>query len=181
MNRIELETKLNGDRAWLLETYIAMSPEELTRPATPSEHDPAASWSAKDHLAHLSGIEKAFNSMIRRHLGGDTNPVGLMTNADGSERPREQIMAGVHAMTEAWVAQHRQKSLFEVVALGQQVRSETLALIAELTDAQLEEKLPGAPWADGTIGGVLGAYGSHARGHYRWVTEGWAKQTAATA
>jgi len=68
MNRTEIEIKLNRDRAWLLETYAAMSPDDLVRGVTPSEHDPSSRWSAKDHLAHLSGIEKNFNAMIRRHL-----------------------------------------------------------------------------------------------------------------
>lgn len=172
MNRIEIEVKLNKDRAWLLETYAAMAPEDLTRGVTPSEHDPSSSWSTKDHLAHLSGIEKNFNRMIRRHVGGDANPVGLMTGPDVAPRSREQIMATVHEMTESWVLQHQQKSLSEVVALGQQVRAETLGLLASLSDAQLEEKLPGAPWADGTIGGVLGVNGDHGRTHYKWVKAG---------
>ncbi len=176
MNRTEIEIKLNRDRAWLLETYAAMSPEDLARAATPSEHDPSSWWSAKDHLAHLAGIEKSFNRMVRRHLAGDANPVGLSTGADGAPRPREEVMAAVHAMTEAWVRTHCDKSLSEVVALGQQVRAETLNLLGELTDDQLQEKLPGAPWADGTIGGVLAVNADHGRMHYRWVQEGWTKQ-----
>jgi hypothetical protein len=74
MDRSEIEAKLNQDRAWLLETYAAMSLEELVRGVTVSEHDPSSMWSAKDHLAHLAGIEKNFNRMIRRHIAGDTNP-----------------------------------------------------------------------------------------------------------
>jgi hypothetical protein len=175
LNRIELETKLSRDRAWLLEQYTEMPEDRLLRGATPSEHDPSSMWTAKDHLAHLAGIEKTFNMMIRRHLSGDVNPVGLRNNADGIPRPREEIMKQVHATTEAWVNQHREKSLSEVVALGQKVRSETLALIAELTDERLGETLPGAPWADGTIGGVLGVNGDHARMHLRWVEEGLAQ------
>ncbi|MBI2760034.1 MAG: DinB family protein [Chloroflexi bacterium] len=123
-------------------------------------------------------IKKNFNAMIRRHLGGESNPVGLRTGPDGVERSREQIMASVHSMTESWVLQHRGKSLSEVVALGQRVRSETVALIASLTDEQLLETLPGAPWADGTIGGVLGVNGDHGRMHHKWVSEGLAAQTA---
>ncbi len=172
MNRTEIEIKLNKDRAWLLGTYAAMPAEDLVRGITPSEHDPSSSWSAKDHLAHLSGIEKNFNRMIRRHVEGDRNPVGLTHTPDGAPRPREAIMAEVHAMTESWVLQHRDKSLSEVVALGQQVRSETLALLASLTDQQIAETLPGAPWADGTVGGVLGTNGDHGRGHYKWVKKG---------
>src|ERR1700674_5112227 len=155
MDRSEIEAKLNKDRAWLLETYAAMPVAELLRGVTPSEHDPSSMWSAKDHLAHLAGIEKNFNAMIRRHLAGDPNPVGLTTGADGQSRTRDQIRASVHGMTEAWVLGHRDKSLSEVVALGQSIRGDTLALLGELSNDQLAEKLPGAPWPDGTVGGVI--------------------------
>lgn len=64
------------------------------------------------------------------------------------------------------------KSFSEIVALGQKVRSETLALLAKLSDAQLVEQLPGAPWADGTIGGVIAINGDHAHQHHGWVTRG---------
>ena len=116
--------------------------------------------------------------MIAHHLAVDQNPVGLMSGPDGAPRTREQIMAIVHEMTEAWVREHRGKSFSEVVALGQQARAETLALLAELSDAQLEEKLPGAPWAAGTIGAVLAINADHGRIHYRWVKEGFDRQAA---
>lgn len=172
MDRNEIEAKLNKDRAWLLETYASIPADEFVRAVTPSEHDPASMWSAKDHLAHLAGIEKNFNAMIRRHVAGDPNPVGLATGADGQPRTREQIMVSVHEMTEAWALEHRAKSLSEVVALGQSIRADTLALLAELTDAQLAEKLPGAPWADGTVGGVLAVNADHGRTHWKWVKDG---------
>ncbi len=172
MDRIEIEAKLNRDRAWLLDTYAALPHDDLVRGVTPSEHDPSTMWSPKDHLAHLAGIERNFVRMIRRHVAGDANPVGLARNDDGSPRTREEIMAGVHRMNEDWVEQAAGKPLSEVVALGQQARAETLALLAELTDTQLAEKLPGAPWADGTIGGVLAVNADHGRMHWRWVKEG---------
>ncbi len=152
-----------------------MPPDELARGVTASEHDPSSMWSAKDHLAHLAGIEKNFNAMIRRHFAGDSNPVRLAKAADGQPRTREQIMASVHQMTEAWVIEHRQKSLSQVVALGQSIRADTLALLVGLTDAQLSEKLPGAPWADGTVGGVLTVNADHGRMHWKWIKDGRAK------
>ena len=175
MNRVEIEAKLSKDRAWLLETYAAMPAEQLGQPVTPSENDPSTMWSWLDHLAHLSLIEHNFNAMVRRHMAGHKNPVGLRTRADGSERPREEIMAGVHAMTEDWKRQHAGKSLSEVVALGQHARAETLQLLSELSDEQLVETLPGAPWADGTVGGVLAANADHGRMHFNWAKEGAAK------
>lgn len=172
MNRIEIEIKLNRDRAWLLETLAATDPAELSRPATPSEHDPSTTWSMLDHVAHLILIERNFNAMIRRHLEGHPNPVGLRQDNSGRERTREEIMASVHAMTEEWKREHEGKSLGEIVALGQAVRGDTLSLLAQLTDAQLAETLPGAPWADGTIGGVLAVNADHGRMHYKWAKDG---------
>src|SRR5438445_1760598 len=109
MNRGEIEVVLNRDRAWLFETYVAMSSDELVQGVTASEHEPSTMWNAQDHLAHLAGIEKNFNGMIRRHFAGDPNPVGLLTDADGQPRTRDQIMASVHEMTEAWIREHRAK------------------------------------------------------------------------
>jgi hypothetical protein len=167
MDRNEIEQRLNRDRAWLLETYAMLPPDDLVRGVTPSEHDPSSMWTPKDHLAHLAGIERNFVRMIRRHVAGEPNPVGLRTDDSGAPRTMEQIMATVHEMTEAWTVEHRQKSLSEVIALGQAARAETLALLSELTDAQLAEKLPGAPWADGTIGGVIATNADHGRMHWR--------------
>ena len=141
MNRIELEAKLGRDRAKLIELFEGLSEADLTRDATPSEHDSSTAWSANDHLAHLAGIEKSFNRMIRRHLDGDKEPLGPRTDAEGNPRSREQIMASVHESNEDWVSRHRGMSLSEIVAVGQQVRGETLALLAELSDEQLLEQL----------------------------------------
>lgn len=176
MDRTEIESQLNRDRAWLIETYAMLPEDHLTTGVTASEHDPATLWSAKDHLAHLSGIEHNFVRMIRKHVDGDPNPVGLRTNANGTPRTMEQIMATVHEMTESWVVEHRAKPMPEVIALGQKARAETLALLAELTDDQLAEKLPGAPWADGTIGGVIATNALHGRMHWQWVKDGMASR-----
>lgn len=172
MDRTQIEIKLSKDRAWLLTTVAALSPDDLRRGATKSEHDSGTMWSVKDHLAHLAGIETNFVAMIRKHLAGDPNPVALRSNPDGTARTMEQVMAVVHEMTERWVVEHREKSLSEVVALGEAARAETLALMAELTDEQLAEKLPGAPWSDGTIGGVISVNADHGRMHWQWASEG---------
>ena len=86
-------------------------------------------------------------------------------------------MAAVHESNEDWVLRHHTIPLSEIVAVGQQVRSETLALLAELSDEQLLERLPGAPWADGTIGGVLAVNGDHGRMHWSWLREGLGART----
>ena len=71
MNRIEIEIKLNRDRAWLLETLSQMSEADLYEPRTPSEHDPESTWSFADHFVHTTLIERNWNDMFRRHLAGE--------------------------------------------------------------------------------------------------------------
>lgn len=166
-----IEKKLNEDRAWLLETYARLTEHQLLSDLTVSQHDPSNHWSALDHLAHLALIERNFAAMIRRHLEGHPNPVGLREADDGTPRTMEQIMASVHAMTDEWQHEHHGKSFDEVVALGTAARAVTLQLLSELSDEQLNERLPGAPWADGTIGGVLAANADHGRMHWKWAKE----------
>ncbi len=171
MNRVELETKLNEGRNWLLAKYETLSEEQLRRPLTKSEHNPENHWNALDHLAHLALVERNFNAMVRRHFDGTSNPVGFMIDDEGQPRTRDEIMKLVHADTEAWQVAHRNDSYSEVVALTAAARGATLALIAGLSDAQLLEILPTAPWADGTIGGVLGANADHSRMHWKWLED----------
>jgi hypothetical protein len=171
VNRIDIETKLNESRTWLLEHVKNLPKHDLHEPLTPSEHDPENKWSPLDHVSHLALIEGDFQQMIRRFLSGEKNPVGLLEADDGQKRTREQIMAIVNASTEKFQREHHHDSLSQVVALTAKARAATLMLLSELSDEQLEQVLPGAPWADGTIGGVLGANADHARMHWKWLVE----------
>jgi hypothetical protein len=171
VNRIEIEAKLNKDRAWLLDALSTMTPEELAAPRTPSEHDPSKTWSYADHFIHTTLIERNWNDMFRRHLAGGEG-MTLGRNKDGSQQSREEIMAGVHRWTEEWAEKHRGKSLDELVRVGAETRAQTLALLAELTQEQLDSKIPGTPWADGTVGGIMAANADHGRMHFKWAKEG---------
>ena len=97
--------------------------------------------------------------------------MGLLLGEGGEPRSREEIMASVHAMTDKFQREHHNDTLSEVVALTARSRAATLSLLSELSDEQLSERLEGAPWADGTLGGVLGVNADHARMHWTWVTE----------
>ena len=170
MNRIEVEIKLNRDRAWMLERLAGMDEAELHSPRTHSEHDPESTWSYADHFVHTTLIERNWNDMFRRHLRGDEGlPPRL--NTDGSRQTMPEIMAGIHAWTEEWKREHTGKPLAELVRLGLATRAETLALLAELSDDDLASKIPGAPWADGTVGGIMAANADHGRIHFGWATE----------
>jgi hypothetical protein len=170
MDRIEIEIKLNRDRAWLLERLGSMSADELMAPRTFSEHDPDSRWSFADHFVHTTLIEQNWNAMFRRHVAGDQG-LEPRLRGDGSPQSMEQIMASIHSWTEEWKAEHSGKPFVELVRIGQAVRADTLALLAELSDADLASKIPGAPWADGTVGGIMAANADHGRMHFAWATE----------
>jgi hypothetical protein len=158
--------KLDKERARMEEHFRALSPDDLVCECTQSEADDGAPWSAKDHVAHLAMIERAFQGMIRRHLEGAKNPVGF---GGGS---REEVIARVHKGNEDNVAEHKDDDLDTLFADLDAARADTLALMESLSDEQLASPLPGAPWADGTIGGVIITNAYHAIQHWTWVEEG---------
>ena len=148
MDRIEIEIKLNRDRAWLLEKLGAMTADELNSPRTFSEHDADSRWSFADHFVHTTLIERNWNEMFRRHVSGDQG-LAPRLRSDGTPQSMEEIMTTIHGWTEEWKAEHNGKPFIELVRIGQEVRADTIALLAELTDDDLASKIPGAPWSDG--------------------------------
>lgn len=138
-----------------------------------SETPGGAPWTPKDHLAHLILIERAFQGMVRRALRGDADPVGFSRTGAQS---REEVVAWIHSNNQAYVDAHHHDSLQMLLANLDQARADTLAMLANLTDEQLALPLKGAPWADGTIGGVLGTNAHHQHMHLDWVEEGLSKQ-----
>ena len=172
MNRIEIEIELNRGRADTLEWVASLDENELRAPRTRSEHDPDSWWSDADHFIHTTLIERNFNQMVRRHVGGEQGMDPAMVDESGKAlRPLEDLMAYVHAFTEGWKVEQEGKPLDELVRISLATRADTLALLAELTDEQLASKIPGAPWSDGTVGGIMAAHAGHARMHRHWAEE----------
>jgi len=93
-------------------------------------------------------------------------------NKDGTAQSRDEVMAGIHKWTETWADEHRGKPLGELVRAGLKVRADTLGLLAELTDEQLASTIPGTPWADSTVGGIMAANADHGRMHFKYAKEG---------
>ena len=164
--RDEIIEKLAKERTRLEERYRALPPDQVSCACTESQTPGEAAWSAKDHIAHLAMIERAFQGMIRRTLDGESNPVGF----GGSSR--DDIMARVHKGNQDNVDAHRDDDLDTLFADLDAARADTLALIESLSDEQLASPLPGAPWNDGSIGGVLITNAHHAQQHWAWVEEG---------
>ena len=173
MDRIDIEIELHRGRADALEWIRSIPAEELHAPRTRSEHDPDSWWSHADHFVHTALIERSFNEMVRRHVRGERGMDPAMVDESGAAlRPMDDLMAYVHAYTEDWKQRHAGRPLDELVRVGLAVRADTLALLAELTDEQLASRIPGAPWSDGTVGGVLSVHAAHARLHRRWSEDG---------
>jgi hypothetical protein len=170
MDRVEIEIRLNRDRAWLLERLSQMSADELRAPRTVSEHDSRSTWSYADHFIHTTLIEQSWNEMIRRHLSG-ARGLPARRRADGTPQSMDEIMADVHEWTEEWKARHEGVPFEELARIGLATRADTLALLAELSDDDLTSTVPGAPWADGTVGGILAANADHGRLHWHWASE----------
>ena len=172
MHRIEIENKLHQGRIEALGRVSAMSDEELRAPRTRSEHDETSWWSFADHFIHTTLIERDFNEMIRRHVRGEPGMSRDLVDESGNAlRPIGDVMAYVHRHTEAWKVEQQDKPLDELVRVGLAVRADTLALLAELDDDQLASRVPGAPWADGTVGGILAVHPDHWTMHRRWAEQ----------
>lgn len=172
MNRSDIEQTLNQGRNWLLARYDGLREQELTAPATASEHDPAVMWSAQEHLVHQVLLEEDWNGAIRRHIAGDELVIPLMLDSSGWQRTMNQVFAALHEWTQGWADAHRDDDFEDIVALGQRARASTLTLLSELTQAQIDSTIPGTPWGDGIVGGILAANAEHGRTHWQWVAEG---------
>jgi uncharacterized damage-inducible protein DinB len=165
--REEIIAKLDKERTKLVDRFRSLPAEDLTRPCTESEVDGADAWAAKDHLAHLAMIERAFQAMIRRTLDGSSNPVG-----SDFTRGRDAAIARVHRANQDNVEAHRADDLDALLDDLDAARADTRSLLDSLTDEQLTRPVPGAPWMDGTIGGVILTNAYHEAQHWAWVEEG---------
>jgi hypothetical protein len=172
MNRIDVEIALNRDRAWVLEQWSALSPEELLEPVTVSGDDPDFWWTPKDHFCHFVSVEKNFQKMVAAFLDGAADAL----DAAVPDRPRHDLagmMNYVDKGNDLWVKRHRDKSMGELVRMGEQARAKTFELMATIDDDQFDVQIPGAPWDGGSIGAMLLVpLGSHGRTHWHWVTDG---------
>lgn len=173
VNRIEIEIELHRGRADAIEWVGSLSEEELRAPRTRSEHNPESWWSSADHFVHTAVTEQLLNDIVRRHLRGEKAMDPGMVNSSGTALlPADELMAWVNAFTERWKLEQEGKPLDELVRISLAVRTDTLALLADVTDEQLASKIPVAPWGDGTVGGVLSVHGYHARVHREFAEAG---------
>jgi hypothetical protein len=178
VERDEIECELMRTRRWVVDTWSALPPGLLTQEVTQSEHDPAVWWTALDHLAHVSHILLQPTTIVERHFFGRAEPVEMRDGPPMLEMtfgmPAEQAIPRLHEMTHQVWAEYRGLSLDEVLAAGQRNLARTLALLGSLSAAQLQEKIEGSHYGDGTVGPLLTSIRNHSRIHWQWVVEGFA-------
>lgn len=167
--RTEILETLAASHAKLYAYYQALTPTERERACTPSEAANGTYWSPKDHLAHLTSVEQAFQGMIRRTLEGHQNPTGFGNMIDTANR--EAMLVRIHQMNQDYVETHRPDSSETMLAALDAARATTLALLEQCTDEQVATIVTGAPWSDGTIGGVMITNAHHAIQHMTWIEE----------
>ena len=146
----------------------AMPFEVLFTPCTDNGDSSLPRWTPKDHLAHLIRIERGFTTLGTLHRNGDGPPMF----ADMADKPIEELMRGIHLANEEAVAAYRGQDVEQIIAALAEARQDTIAFIDGLTEEQLDLAIPGAPWGDGTIGGVLMSQATHDAQHLSWVDEG---------
>ncbi len=169
LTREAILNALTEEREKLLARFKQFTPQELETPCTESEVPGGAQWRPKDHLAHLTLIEKAFQGMVRRTLNGSADPVGFSRTGATN---REEVRAWIHRNNQAYVEAHHDDSMETLLADLANARKDTLTLLEQLTDEQLLLPIPGALWADGSIGGILMTNAQHENHHLAWVEEG---------
>ena len=167
--RNEIIETLAQEREKLLARYQTLTPQELEENCTKSEAPDGAPWRPKDHLAHLTLVERSFLGMARRTVKCSEDPVGFSRTG---AKNREEVLAWIHRNNQAYVDAHRSDSLETLLADLANARADTLTLVEQLTDEQLAMPIPCAPWGDGTIGGVLMTNAHHETMHVAWVNEG---------
>src|SRR5258706_7505576 len=172
--RAEILDTLGRSQEQLFTHFRALTAEELELLCTENEVPGGRPWRPKDHLAHLAFIERQFQGMIRRTLEGETDPIGFSSRIGTTNR--EEVLAWVHRQNQAYAEEHAGDSVEEILADLTATRQKSLELLEQLTDEQLVQPVPGAPWADGTIGGVLITNAYHAERHTSWTEEGLRQQ-----
>lgn len=156
---------LDEQRIELATRYRAFDPEVLTTPCTDSEDPDGTPWTPLDHLGHLIRIEAVFLQLAKLTIEGDEAPIKIKGST------WEEKIAQVHRDNEAHLDSIRPFEMEQMLAELDQARDHTLQFVETLTDTQLTMKIPGAPWGDGTIGGVLMANAGHEQMHLAWVDE----------
>ncbi|MEA2682145.1 MAG: hypothetical protein QOK05_473 [Chloroflexota bacterium] len=147
--------------------YRDLPEDDLLRPITESAVEGEQDWSAKDHLAHLAQVETTFRGVVERALAGDPDPAEM-----GQVKSAQEAISRQNHVNAQTVVEGRAHGLPELLARLRAARAQTLQLMEACTDEQLASPVPGAPWGDGSIAGVLATVAGHHGRHLMQVQNG---------
>jgi hypothetical protein len=164
--RSEIQDTLATSQAEVLAYFEGLSPEALERPCTASGVPGEAPWRAKDHFAHLTANEQGIQALLRLTLTGTPRPDHLATMS------AEERLAWSNQRNQAYVNAHRNDSMETLHAQLSAARQETLDLLAQFTDEQLEAPVSASFLRNMTVGSLFLANARHAATHIVWIEEG---------
>ncbi|HEX9038239.1 MAG TPA: DinB family protein [Ktedonobacterales bacterium] len=174
MTREELIAALTAQRERLEAWFAARTPQELERPLTKSEIADDVMWRAKDHLAHALGVERYLRGVVKRTLAGDEDPAGFFTRIGTLER--EPLMRAINESNEVAHAKYFGVEAAALLAQLRETRQETLALLASLSEEQLDRTSPHSPFGRGAIRDLFRQMARHDGQHVDWLTAALAGQ-----
>lgn len=166
--REELIAALAEQRERIVRWFAARTSEELERPLTPSEVEGGAMWRAKDHLAHTLGAERYLQGVVKRTLAGADDPAIFYTQAGSMER--EALMRVINQANERAYAKYRDEPVASLLEKLGETRRETLALLASLSDEQLDQVSPHSPFGQGRVRDLFWQMARHDEQHVDWLT-----------
>jgi hypothetical protein len=184
--RTEIQDTLAASQTQVLAFFQGLSREDLERPATASELSGAAPWRAKDHLAHLTKSERNIQRVLRATLAGETRDAilrvqypenmplpGTLGDYDAlTPEEQERLGLAVARLNQAYVNAHQDDSLETLSAEYVAAREDTVDLLHQFTDEQLEAKMP-LVVGEQPVGNVFAGRAAHAADHITWIEEGW--------
>ncbi len=183
--RAEILDTLAASQTQVLAFFQGLSPHDLGRPATASDIPGAAPWRAKDHLAHLVKNERNIQQLLRRALAGEPRDAFLRSQyPEGMPLPtilgdwdaltpeeQEQLERAVGQINQAYVNGRQDDSLEMLVAEFQAARQDTVDLLSQFTDEQLDAMVPTVV-GEATASDILAGRAGHATEHMTAIEEG---------
>ena len=184
--RAEIVDTLAASQTQVLAFFQGLSLEDLERPATANGVPGAAPWRAKDHLAHLGQNERNIQHLLRSVLAGEPPDVilrgqypegmplpGILGDLDAlTPEEEERLELAIASLNQTYLNAHHNDSLELLVAEYLAARQDTLALLHQFTDEQLEAKVPSVG-GEATAGDLFAGRAGHAAEHMSSVEKGW--------
>jgi hypothetical protein len=183
--RAEIQDTLAASQTQVLAFFQGLSPQDLERPATPSDLPGAAPWRAKDHLAHLTRNERNIQRLLRRALDGESRDAFLRSQyPEGTPLPsvlgdwnaltpeeQERLELAIAQLNQTYVTGRQDDTLETLVADFLAARQDTLDLLRQFTDEQLTAPRPGIV-GEATAADIFAGRAGHATDHMTSVEEG---------